>query len=87
MQDIGGQLYSRILMIFAKVVTCVKNWKTSNKKSDKFGNNTSKTTFYEMRSKFNRSSQTNKKTNMKQIYFGSYILCNQIGKSKGTQNQ
>jgi hypothetical protein len=29
----------------------------------------------------------NMKTNRKQIYFGKYKLCNQVGKSEGIQNQ
>jgi hypothetical protein len=35
-------------------------------------------------SKFYRSNQTNRMTNGKQIHFGSYRLCNQMGRGKGT---
>jgi hypothetical protein len=65
----------------------LENRKTKNKKFGEFGNNISKRTFYEVGSRFYKSNQTNKKTNMKQIYFGNYILCNQMGRGKGTQNQ
>jgi hypothetical protein len=44
-------------------------------------------TFYEVGSKFYRFNKTSKKTNMKQIYFDSYRLYNQVGRGKGAQNQ
>ncbi len=37
--------------------------------------------------RFYTSNKTNMKTNKKQIYFGSYRLCDQVGRGKGTQNQ
>jgi hypothetical protein len=63
-------------MIFVEVMkTCRKNWKTKNKKYGQVDNNTSKRTFFELGSRLYRSHKTSKKTNMKQIYFGSYRLC------------
>jgi hypothetical protein len=81
MQDIGRQLYSKILMIFAKVVIVVRKLKTKNKKYSPVGGNTGRKTFYEVGSRFYKSNQTNRKTKGKQICFGSYKLCNQVGKS------
>jgi len=40
-----------------------------------------------MGSKFYKSNQTIRKINGKQIHFGSYGLCNQMGKSKSTYNE
>jgi hypothetical protein len=77
-QDIGGQFCSRILMIFAKDVIVVKKLEVKNKRFDQVGNYTFRITFYEVGSRFYRSNQTNNNTNRKQIYFGSYRLCNQV---------
>jgi hypothetical protein len=63
------------------VVIILKVW------DGQVGNNTSKGTFYEMKSRFYGSNQTSKRTNNKQIHFGSYKLCNQVGIGKTTQNQ
>ncbi len=65
-----------------KMWQLLKNWRIKNKKFDQVGKNISRRTFYELGSKFYRSNQTNKNTNRKQIYFGNYKLCNQVGRSK-----
>ncbi len=65
MQDIGDQLYSRILMTFAKVVIASEDWRTQNQTFGQFGNNTSKKIFHEVGFRFYRSNQTNMKINKK----------------------
>jgi hypothetical protein len=65
MQDIGGQLYSRILMTFAKVVITVRRLEDSKPKVGQVGNNTSIRTFYELGFRFYRFNQTSMKTNRK----------------------
>ncbi len=55
-----------------------------NKEFGQVCNNTYIRTFYEMGSRFYRSNQTNMMTNEKQIHVGSYRLCNQMGRGKGT---
>jgi hypothetical protein len=69
-------------MIFAKVVIAIRKLEIQNKKFSQVGNNISKKTFYEMGSKFYKYNQTSRKTNNKQIHFGSYKLCNQITEVK-----
>jgi len=69
-------------MTFVKVVIVVGKWKTQNKKFGQVGNNTSRKTFYEVGSRFYRFNQTIMQINRKQIHFGNYRLCNQVGKSK-----
>jgi len=45
MQDIGGQLYSRIFMTFAKAIIVVRRLEDSKPKVGQVGNNTSKKPF------------------------------------------
>jgi len=73
-------IYGFTIWIFQGVWGCFK-------KSNQVGSNSSKETFYEVGSKFYKSNKTTKMTNRKQIYFGSYKLCNQVGRGKATQNQ
>jgi hypothetical protein len=72
-------------MNFAKVVMTIKKLEDS-KQNGQFGNNISKGTFYEVGSRFYKSNQTSRKTNNKQIHFGNYKLCNQVGRGKNTQH-
>jgi hypothetical protein len=55
-QDIGGQVYIRILVNFVKDVIGFRKLETKNKKFGQVSNNASKGTFYKMGFRFYRSN-------------------------------